>query len=67
MKRMLLTTAIAGLLLAGSPAFAGPSPDRDWRGDRHGQRNGIEHLDHLHLTGRQRCSAAQVRAAVGHC
>lgn len=34
MKRMLLTTAVAGLLLAGSPAFAAPSPDQ--HRDRHG-------------------------------
>lgn len=47
MKRMLLTTAIAGLLLAGSPAFAAPSPDQH-RGDRHGW----QHRDHDYDRGK---------------
>ena len=39
MKRMLLTTAVTGLMLVASPAFSAPSPDAagdGWRGDRHG-------------------------------
>ena len=44
MKRMLLTTAIAGLMLAASPAFSAPSPDAGWYGDRHGpQQRGHDH------------------------
>lgn len=43
MKRLLLTTAIAGLMLSASPAFAAPSPDRDWRGDRHGWQDRGHH------------------------
>lgn len=48
MKRMLLNVAIAGLVLAASPAFAGASPDRDWRGDRHGWQD----RDHDHDRGK---------------
>jgi len=42
MKRMLLTIAISGLMLAASPAFAAPltSASGDgWRGDRHGHQD----------------------------
>jgi Ni/Co efflux regulator RcnB len=63
MKRMLLATAIAGLMLAGSPAFAAPSPDAARHGwqerghdhdrgkhkhkDKHWKRNGHDNGRHL--------------------
>lgn len=47
MKRILLSATIAGLLLAASPAFTAPSPDR---GDRHGwqDRGHDRHHDRRH-------------------